>query len=248
MGLLDGKVCLVTGASRGIGAATVKRFAREGAVVYANARTPGNLDDLCIELSEKYNTTVKALYFDVRDEVAAKKAVLQIKKETGRLDILVNNAGVMKDALIGMISKDLMQEMFDINVFGVMNLLQLASKIMMFQKSGSIINLSSIVGLEGIPGKLVYSAAKGAVAAMTKTAAKELASQGIRVNAVAPGMIDTDMLKSVGDEKMKEQLANIRMGRLGTPEEVAAAILFLASDLSGYVTGEILGVNGSMMV
>lgn len=248
MGLLDGKVCLVTGASRGIGAATVSRFAREGAVVYANARTPKNLDDLCTELSEKYNTTVKALYFDVRDEAAAKKAVLQIKKETGRLDVLVNNAGVMKDALIGMISKDLMQEMYDVNVFGVMNLLQFASKIMMFQKSGSIINLSSIVGLEGIPGKLVYSAAKGAVAAMTKTAAKELASQGIRVNAVAPGMIDTDMLKSVGDEKMKEQLANIRMGRLGTPEEVAAAILFLASDLSGYVTGEILGVNGSMMV
>lgn len=248
MGLLAGKVCLVTGASRGIGAATVKRFAREGAVVYANARTPKNLDDLCIELSEKYNTTVKALYFDVRDEAAAKKAVLQIRKETGRLDVLVNNAGVMKDALIGMISKDLMQEMFDINVFGVMNLLQLASKIMMFQKSGSIINLSSIVGLEGIPGKLVYSAAKGAVAAMTKTAAKELASQGIRVNAVAPGMIDTDMLKSVGDEKMKEQIANIRMGRLGTPEEVADAILFLASDLSGYITGEILGVNGSAMV
>ena len=248
MGLLAGKVCLVTGASRGIGAATVKRFAREGAVVYANARTPKNLDDLCIELSEKYNTTVKALYFDVRDEAAAKKAVLQIRKETGRLDVLVNNAGVMKDALIGMISKDLMQEMFDINVFGVMNLLQLASKIMMFQKSGSIINLSSIVGFEGIPGKLVYSAAKGAVAAMTKTAAKELASQGIRVNAVAPGMIDTDMLKSVGDEKMKEQIANIRMGRLGTPEEVADAILFLASDLSGYITGEILGVNGSAMV
>ena len=248
MGLLAGKVCLVTGASRGIGAATVSRFAREGAVVYANARTPKNLDDLCIELSEKYNTTVKALYFDVRDEAAAKKAVLQIRKETGRLDVLVNNAGVMKDALIGMISKGLMQEMFDINVFGVMNLLQLASKIMMFQKSGSIINLSSIVGLEGIPGKLVYSAAKGAVAAMTKTAAKELASQGIRVNAVAPGMIDTDMLKSVGDEKMKEQIANIRMGRLGTPEEVADAILFLASDLSGYITGEILGVNGSAMV
>ena len=248
MGLLDGKVCLVTGASRGIGAATVSRFAREGAVVYANARTPESLDDLCTELSEKYNTTVKALYFDVRDEAAAKKAVLQIKKETGRLDVLVNNAGVMKDALIGMISKDLMQEIYDVNVFGVMNLLQLASKIMMFQKSGSIINLSSIVGLEGIPGKLVYSAAKGAVAAMTKTAAKELASHGIRVNAVAPGMIDTDILKSVGDEKMKEQLANIRMGRLGTPEEVAAAILFLASDLSGYVTGEILGVNGSMMV
>ena len=248
MGLLDGKVCLVTGASRGIGAATVKRFAREGAVVYANARTPKNLDDLCIELSEKYNTTVKALYIDVRDEAAAKKAVLQIRKETGRLDVLVNNAGVMKDALIGMISKDLMQEIYDTNVFGVMNMIQLASKVMMFQKSGSIINLSSIVGLKGNPGQLVYSATKGAVTAMTKTAAKELASQGIRVNAVAPGMIDTDMFRSIGNEKMQEHIANIRMGRLGTPEEVADAILFLASDLSGYITGEILGVNGSAMV
>ena len=248
MGLLDGKVCLVTGASRGIGAATVKRFAQEGAVVYANARTPKNLDDLCVELSEKYNTTVKALYFDVRDEAAAKKAVLQIRKETGRLDVLVNNAGVMKDALIGMISKDLMQEIYDTNVFGVMNMIQLASKVMMFQKSGSIINLSSIVGLKGNPGQLVYSATKGAVTAMTKTAAKELASQGIRVNAVAPGMIDTDMFRSIGNEKMQEHIANIRMGRLGTPEEVADAILFLASDLSGYITGEILGVNGSAMV
>ena len=248
MRLLDGKVCLVTGASRGIGAATVKRFAREGAVVYANARTPKNLDDLCIELSEEYNTRVKALYFDVRDEAAAKKAVLQIRKETGRLDVLVNNAGVMKDALIGMISKDLMQEIYDTNVFGVMNMIQLASKVMMFQKSGSIINLSSIVGLKGNPGQLVYSATKGAVTAMTKTAAKELASQGIRVNAVAPGMIDTDMFRSIGNEKMQEHIANIRMGRLGTPEEVADAILFLASDLSGYITGEILGVNGSAMV
>lgn len=248
MGLLNGKVCLVTGASRGIGAATVKRFAQEGAVVYANARTPKNLDDLCVELSEKYNTTVKALYFDVRDEAAAKKAVLKIRKETGRLDVLVNNAGVMKDALIGMISKDLMQEIYDTNVFGVMNMIQLASKVMMFQKSGSIINLSSIVGLRGNPGQLVYSATKGAVTAMTKTAAKELASQGIRVNAVAPGMIDTDMFRSIGNEKMQEHIANIRMGRLGTPEEVADAILFLASDLSGYITGEILGVNGSAMV
>lgn len=248
MGLLDGKVCLITGASRGIGAATVKRFAEEGAIVYANARTPNILDDLCLELSETYNTTVKALYFDVRDETASKKAVIQIRKETGKLDVLVNNAGIMKDALIGMISRDLMQEIYDTNVFGVMNMIQLASKVMMFQKNGSIINLASIVGLEGNPGQLVYSATKGAVATMTKTASKELAPQGIRVNAVAPGMIDTDMFRSIGDEKIKEHLANIRMGRLGTPEEVADVILFLASDLSRYITGEIIGVNGGAMV
>ncbi len=248
MGLLQGKVCLVTGASRGIGAATVKRFAEEGGIVYANARSPKNLDDVCTLMSEKYHTIVKAVYFDVRDEAGARKAVAQIRKETGRIDVLVNNAGVMKDALIGMISKNLMQEIYETNVFGVMNMIQLASKVMMFQKSGSIINLSSIVGIEGNPGQLVYSATKGAVAAMTKTAAKELASQGIRVNAIAPGMIDTDMVRSIGEEKMIEHLRNIRMGRLGTPEEVADAIVFLASDLSRYITGVILGVNGGATV
>lgn len=248
MGLLDGKVCLVTGANRGIGAATVKRFAEEGAIIYANSRTPFNLDDLCMEMSQRYHTAVKALYFDVRDEASAKKAILQIRNETGKLDVLVNNAGVMKDAIIGMISKDLMQEIYETNVFGVMNMLQLSSKQMMSQKSGSIINLSSIVGLEGNPGQLVYSATKGAVAAMTKTAAKELASLGIRVNAIAPGMIDTDMFRSIGEKKMKEHLGNIRMGRLGTPEDVADTIAFLASDLSRYVTGEILGVNGGAMI
>lgn len=248
MGLLDGKVCLVTGASRGIGAATVRRFAEEGATVYLNARPPLNLDNLCMDMSERYHTTVKALYFDVRDEASAKRAILQIRKEAGRLDVLVNNAGVMKDALIGMISKDLMQEIYETNVFGVMNMLQLSCKQMMIQKSGSIINLSSIVGIEGNPGQLAYSATKGAVVAMTKTAAKELASLGIRVNAIAPGMIDTDMFRSIGEAKMNEHLSNIRMGRLGTPEDVADTIVFLASDLSRYVTGEILGVNGGAMV
>ena len=248
MGLLDNKVCLITGASRGIGLATATRFTQEGAIVYANARSPKNLDATCEELSTKYAGTVKPVYFDVREESTAKKAVLQIKKEHGRIDVLVNNAGIMKDALIGMIPRDLMQEIYDTNVFGVMNMLQLVSKVMSYQKSGSIINLSSIVGIEGNPGQLVYSATKGAVAAMTKTAAKELASKGIRVNAIAPGMIDTDMFRSIGEEKMEEHLSNIRMGRLGTPEEVADAIVFLASDLSRYITGDIIGVNGGAMV
>lgn len=248
MGLLDNKVCLITGASRGIGLATVRRFAEEGAIVYANVREPKNLDTYYAELSQNGPGSVRSVYFDVRDERAAKQAVQQIKQEQGRLDVLVNNAGVMKDALIGMVSRTLMQEMFETNVRGGVSMIQLVSKLMMRQKSGSIINLSSIVGLEGNAGQMAYSASKGAVTAMTKTAAKELAPYGVRVNAVAPGMIDTDMYRSIGEEKMKAQLANIGLGRLGRPEEVADAILFLASDLARYITGEIVGVDGGAVI
>ncbi len=248
MNLLQGKVCLVTGASRGIGLATVKRFAEEGAIVYANVREPKNLDKYYDELSENNSGSVSSVYFDVRDESASKKAVQRIKCEQGRLDVLVNNAGVMKDALVGMVSSFLMKEMYETNVQGGVNMIQFATKIMVKQKSGSIINLSSIVGIEGNAGQMAYSASKGAVAAMTKTAAKELAAYGIRVNAVAPGMIDTDMYRSIGDERMKEQIKNIKLGRLGKPEEVADAILFFASDLSRYITGEILGVDGGAVI
>lgn len=248
MGLLEGKVCLITGGSRGIGAATVKRFAEEGAIVYANARSPKNIDSMCEKLSNSSSGIAKPIYFDVRDEKESKNAIMQIKKEFGKLDVLVNNAGIMKDALIGMIPRSLMQEIYETNVFGVMNMIQLATKLMVHQHSGSIINLSSIVGLQGNPGQLVYSATKGAVAAMTKTASKELADRGIRVNAVAPGMIDTDMFRSIGEEKVNELASGIRMGRLGTPEDIADAIVFLASDFSRYITGEIIGVNGGVKI
>lgn len=248
MGLLSGKVCLITGTRRGIGAETARRFAEEGAIVYANAMSDGCIDERSKQWEREYGTTVIPLYFDVTDEQAAKQAIMRIKKEQGRLDALVNNAGVMKDALIGMVNKHLMEEVFLVNVFAVMNLIQLANKLMSRQKSGSIINLSSIVGVEGSAGMLVYSASKGAVTALTKTAAKELAPNNIRVNAIAPGMIDTDMFRSVGEEKMNDHLSNIKMGRFGTPTDVANAIVFLASDLSEYVTGQILGVDGEAVV
>lgn len=248
MGLLSNKVCLITGTSRGIGAETAKRFAEEGAIVYANAKSLGCIDARSKEWEEAYNTKVIPLYFDVTDEKSAKQAIMQIKKEQGRLDVLVNNAGVMRDALIGMVNKDLMEEIFAVNVFAVMNMLQLANKLMSRQQSGSIINLSSIVGIEGNAGQLVYSASKGAVAALTKTAAKELASNNIRVNAIAPGMIDTDMFRSIGEEKITQHLSHIKMGRLGSTTDIANAIVFLASDLSTYVTGQILGVDGEALV
>ncbi|MCL2633261.1 MAG: SDR family oxidoreductase [Oscillospiraceae bacterium] len=239
--MLDNKVALVTGASRGIGKAIVEVFAKNGAIVYANARKEGDLDDIISE-------NIIPLYFDVTDNSGIKNAFSQIKKEQGRLDILVNNAGIMKDALIGMISGEVMREIFETNVFAVAELIQFASKFMIRQKSGSIINISSLVGVNGNKGQLVYSASKGAVISMTKTAAKELAQYNIRVNSIAPGIIDTDLHSFVGKEHMAERIAGIGMKRLGTPCDVANSCLFLASDLSEYVTGQVIGVDGSALI
>ena len=247
-GLLEGKVALITGAGKGIGNKTVERFAEEGAIVYATDIVEGSLDAFVTETGERFNTKIIPMYFDVTDEAEAKKAILQIKNESGRIDVLVNNAGIMRDNIIGMIGQQLIQDVFKINVFSVINMIQLVNKLMSRQKSGSIINLSSIVGVEGAAGQLVYSASKGAVAALTKAAAKELAPNGIRVNAVAPGLINTGLLQAIGDAKIQENLKNVKIGRLGEPLDVANVILFLASDLSSYVTGEVIGIDGEMQV
>ena len=245
--LLQGKTALVTGAGRGIGRAIVRRYLECGAVVYANARTAGSLDDLAAEAAA-CGQTLRPLYFDVTDRDADKRAVMQIRKEAGQIDILVNNAGVMLDERIGMISEQAMHDTFSVNVFAMMELLQLTARIMMRQQSGSIINLSSIVGRNGNAGQLVYSASKGAVIALTKTAAKELAPHHIRVNAIAPGMINTDMFRSISEEHQQERLSLVGMGRIGEPEDVADAAVFLGSDLSSYVTGQVLGVDGAALV
>ena len=247
-GLLAGKIALVTGAGKGIGNKTVECFAEEGAIVYATDYVDGCLDEFAKELSNRCKTDVIPIYFDVTDETAAKNAIMRVRKEQGRLDILVNNAGIMRDNVIGMIGQKLLHDVFDINVFAVINMIQLVNKLMSRQKAGTIVNISSIVGVEGAAGQLVYSASKGAVAALTKAAAKELAPNGIRVNAVAPGLINTGLLQAIGDEKIAENLKNVRMGRLGEPIDVANVILFLASDLSGYVTDEIIGIDGEEQV
>lgn len=248
MSLLKDKVCLVTGCTKGIGRAIVERFAKEEAIIYANGRSQDELKKLAEDMKAAYGAKVNPLCFDVTESELAKQAVMKIKKDQGKIDVLVNNAGIMSDAVIGMVSKPMMEEIFAVNVFAGMELLQLVARIMRKQHSGSIINMASIVGVYGNKGQLVYSASKGAVIAMTKTAAKELAADNIRVNAIAPGMIDTDMFRSIGEEHIKERIELIGMNRIGKPSDVADACTYLASDLSSYVTGQIIGVDGSAIV
>lgn len=246
--MLEGKVCLITGTSKGIGRAIAQRFSEEGAIVYANARTEGSIDQWAAESSEKNSTRVIPVYFDVRDANAAKQAVMQIKKDHQRLDVLVNNAGMVSYELLGLINIENFREMMEVNVVSVIQLIQLATRLMSRQGDGSIINISSIVGDKGVKGQLAYSATKGAVISLTKSAAKELAPQNIRVNALAPGMIDTERLRGIMEKSFSERISDIGMGRMGKPEEVADACVFLASDLSTYVTGQVLGVDGSTII
>jgi len=245
---LENKVCLVTGATRGIGRAIAERFAEEGALVYANGRTDGGIDEWARKCGEVHRTVVTPVYFDVRDIAGAKQAVMQIKREHERLDVLVNCAGVVTYEMIGMIDLDRLREMIDVNVVAVIQMIQLVSRVMSRNKAGSIINISSIAGSKGVAGQMAYSATKGAVIALTKSAAKELAPQGIRVNAVAPGMIDTERLRHAMERLFKEKIDAVGMGRLGRPEEVADACVFLGSDHSSYVTGQVLEVDGSTII
>jgi 3-oxoacyl-[acyl-carrier protein] reductase len=246
--LLEGKIALVTGSSRGIGRSIVERFASEGATVYANCRTSGSFDIVAQELSKLHGVEVVPLYYDVTDPIQTKEAFSLIMKERKRLDVLINNAGIMEDALIGMITNELMQRIFNTNVFAVINHLQLAARLMKRAKAGSIINLSSVVGIDGVSGQLVYSASKGAVATLTRSAAKELAGDNIRVNAIAPGIIETDLLSAMDDTLLEKRKTSIGLGRFGTPAEIAESALFLASDLSRYITGQILGVDGGVVI
>lgn len=221
-------------------------FVKEGAIVYANSRNIGSLDALAAELNNTNIGMLHPVYFDVTDTDAIKSIIMKIRKEYGKLDILVNNAGLMNNKLLNTITKNEMQQLFTTNVFAVIEMMQYATKIM--QENSSVINISSIVGQRGNAGQILYSATKGAVIALTKSAAKELAPRKIRVNSVAPGLTNTDALKSTDFENIKERIKNIPFGRIAEPEDIAKVCVFLGSDLSSYVSGEIIGVNGSAIM
>lgn len=243
--LLKDKICIVTGSGRGIGKKISEVFADNGAIVYANDLHDGCMDEWAESYSKKSVGCIKPIYFDITDEKQAKTYVMQIKKENGHIDVLVNNAGVEFNELIGMISAKNMETMFQVNVFGTINMLQIVSRVMSRQNSGgSIINISSMVGLRGNSGQLVYSATKGAVISLTKSAAKELAPKNIRVNSIAPGLTKTAMMDQADPQKLQSRINNVCMGRLAQPLDIANGCLLLACDLAGYISGQVLPVDG----
>ena len=217
--MLKGKICFVSGASRGIGREIVKNFVANDAIVYANIRTLGALDTWIDELPSNMSVNIRPIVLDICDSQAVKDALLRIKREHGRIDVWVNNAAIAYNEAIGMISQEHVRQMFETNVLAVIENIQLVSRLMIRQKAGSIINISSIVGVKGDAGQMAYSATKGAVIALTKSAAKELAPYQIRVNSIAPGLTKTDLMQETA-----------------------------ASYLSEYVTGQILGVDGASII
>ncbi len=245
--MLEGKVILVTGASRGIGQATAIALAQNGAQVILHGRTEESLQMTVERIREiKYEPCI--VLYDMTDEAGMKQAIREIKLKFGRLDGLVNNAGVMDEGLLGMIKTEKIQNMLATNVTAVLQQMQYAVKLMMKNETSAIVNMSSIIGINGAEGSTAYSASKAAIIGLTKSAAKELASKNIRVNAVAPGFIETDLTAHYDDKRKEKVLNNIKMHRFGQAKDVANVIVFLLSDLSSYVTGQVIGVDGGMVI
>ena len=246
--LLDGKTALVTGASRGIGRAIALRLAAEGARVAINYA--GN-----VKAAEEVKAAVEAAggaailcQADISDSAAVEAMVADVVKEFGTIDILVNNAGITRDTLLMRMKDEDFAKVLDTNLKGVFYCTKAISKLMMKKRSGRIVNMASVVGLVGNAGQTNYAAAKAGVIGFSKSAAKELASRGITVNVVAPGFIGTDMTAGLPESVKEKMLTDIPLGRMGEPEDVASAVLFLASDQASYITGQVVNVDGGMVM
>lgn len=246
--LLDGKVALVTGASRGIGRAIALRLAEEGAKVAINyAGNTARAEEVRKEIESRGGEAF-LVQADISDSKAVETMVSQVAERFGQIDILVNNAGITRDGLLMRMKEEDFDAVIDTNLRGVFYCTKAVSKLMMKKRSGRIVNMASVVGLTGNAGQTNYAAAKAGVVGFSKSAARELASRGITVNAVAPGFIDTDMTATMTDKAKETTLANIPLKRMGRPEDVANAVLFLVSDQAAYITGQVVNVDGGMVM
>jgi len=249
--MLKGKNAIVTGSARGIGKAIVENYAKNGANVWAFARTrTDEFVEFCANLEGKYGVWVKPVCFDLTDDEEMKRQIIKIHDEKQSVDILVNNAGISpeKNTIFQMTKFEDIENVMNVNFYAAMKLTQYILKFMIRQKSGNIINFSSVVALYGEPSQLAYSASKGAITSSTFKLASEYGRFGIRVNAIAPGLTNTDMIRFIQKEYQKRIIGETMLGRMAEPQEIANVALFLASDLSSYVTGQIIQVNGGLKV
>ena len=245
---LSGKVAFVTGASRGIGRAIALRLAADGAKVALNfASNSAKAEAVKAEIE---STGAEALLVqgDVSDFQTVTELIKRVVDEWGRIDILINNAGITRDNLLLKMSEDDFDKVISTNLKGVFNCTKSVTKLMMKQRTGRIVNMSSVVGLKGNISQANYAAAKAGIIGFTKSAARELASRGVTVNAVAPGFINTDMTAALSEKVKEVMLQEIPAGRMGTPEDVANAVAFLVSDQAAYITGQVLSVDGGMVM
>lgn len=245
---LEGKVAVVTGGSRGIGRAICVALGQAGAFVVVNYAGNEGAAKETLDQVVKVGGKGELKRFDVADEEAVQKAFKEVTDAHGKVDILVNNAGIALDQILLRVKKEELDKTFATNLYGPLFCAKAAVRTMMRAKTGRIINLSSVVAESGNPGQAVYSASKAGIIGLTKTLAREYASRGITVNVVAPGFIETDMTAGLPEAAQKGIIEQTPLGRQGKPEEVAAAVLYLASDEAGYVTGQVLRVNGGMYV
>jgi 3-oxoacyl-[acyl-carrier protein] reductase len=240
-GSLDGKVALVTGGSRGIGAAISRELAKAGAKVALNYRAGQEAAD---EIADEVDGL--AVRADVSNPEEVQALIERVEGELGDIDALVNNAGVTRDTLIARMTDDDWQTVIDTNLRGTFNTSRAVSRKMLRRRAGSIVNLSSVVGVHGNPGQANYAASKAGIIGLTKALARELGSRGVRVNAIAPGYIATELTDVLNDEQRGLILQNTPLGRLGEPEDIAGAVRFLCSDEAAFITGEVLLVDGGL--
>lgn len=246
--MLEGKVAVVTGASRGIGRAIALKLASLGATVVVNYNGSREKAEKVKQEIEDNGGNASIYQCNVSDYEACQNMIQSIIEEYGRIDILINNAGITRDGLLMKMSEADFDQVIDTNLKGAFNTTRFVTRQMLRQKSGRIINMASVVGVTGNAGQVNYAASKAGIIGLTKATAREVASRGITVNAIAPGFIETDMTDVLPDKVKEASVSQIPLGKFGKPEQVAAAVAFLASDDAGYITGQVLNVDGGMVM